>query len=116
MRVDFTKGHLTVVVAPIDMRAGFCRLANIAEHLLQIPVTGGGHYVAFISKRRNICKVIWCDDKGSCVLTRRLNEGLFEQFMVRVAESGSVTNLTVGEFESFLDGEPVFERLKRLKI
>ena len=70
MRVDFSAARLTVVVAPVDMRAGFAKLATIAESLLQIPVASGGHYVAFVSKHRKLCKVIWCDDSGSCLLTR----------------------------------------------
>lgn len=61
MKMDFSNAHLTIVVAPIDLRAGFLRLATIAECLLGIPVTKGGHFVAFISKQRKVCKVIWCD-------------------------------------------------------
>ena len=116
MRVDFSAARLTVVVAPVDMRAGFAKLATIAESLLQIPVTSSGHYVAFVSKHRKLCKVIWCDDSGSCLLTRRLNEGLFERFLVRVDESGSGLPLTATEFERFLDGDPVYEHLERLKF
>lgn len=64
--MDFSNAHLTIVVAPIDLRAGFLRLATIAKCLLGIPVTTGGHIVAFIGKHRQICKMIWCDNKGSC--------------------------------------------------
>ncbi len=39
MKMDFSNAHLTIVVAPIDLRAGFLRLATIAECLLGIPVT-----------------------------------------------------------------------------
>lgn len=42
MKMDFSNAHLTIVVAPIDLRAGFLRLATIAECLLGIPVTKGG--------------------------------------------------------------------------
>ena len=62
MKMDFSNAHLTIVVAPIDLRAGFLRLATIAECLLGIPVTKVGHFVAFIGKHRQICKVIWCDN------------------------------------------------------
>ena len=81
--LDLSRASITVVVAPVDLRSGFPKLATIAECLLQIPVSEGKHVVAFVSRHRKICKVIWCDDRGSCVLTRRLNEGRFEQFLIK---------------------------------
>ncbi len=116
MKMDFSNAHLTIVVAPIDLRAGFLRLATIAECLLGIPVTKGGHFVAFIGKHRQICKVIWCDNKGSCLLTRKLHTGRFEQLLVKVKADNSSVQLTAAEFESFLDGEPIFERPQGLKF
>ena len=116
MKMDFSNAHLTIVVAPIDLRAGFLRLATIAECLLDIPVTKGGHFVAFISKQRKVCKVIWCDNKGSCLLTRKLNTGRFEQLLVKVQANSSGVKLTAAEFEGYLDGEPVFERPRDLKF
>lgn len=89
MKMDFSNAHLTIVVAPIDLRAGFLRLATIAECLLGIHVTKGGHFVAFIGKHRQIRKVIWCDNKGSCLLTRKLNTGRFEQLLVKVKADNS---------------------------
>lgn len=116
MKMNFTNAHLTIVVAPIDLRAGFLRLAIIAECLLGIPVTQGGHFVAFIGKHRQIGKVIWCDIKGSCLLTRKLNTGRFEQLLVKVKADNSSVQLTAAEFEGFLDGEPVFEQPQELKF
>lgn len=89
MKMDYSIARLTIVVAPIDLRAGFMRLTTIAKCLLGIPVTKGGHLVAFIGKHRQICKVIWCDNKGSCLLTRKLNTGRFEQFLVKVKADNS---------------------------
>ena len=77
MKMDFSNAHLTIVVAPIDLRAGFLRLATIAECLLGIPVTKGRHLVAF------------------------------EQLLVKVKANNSSVQLTAAEFESFLDGEPI---------
>ena len=68
MKMDFSDAHLTIVVAPIDLRAGFFRLATIAECLLGIPVTKGGHFVAFISKQRKVCKVINSKQCGGLLL------------------------------------------------
>lgn len=116
MKMDFSDAHLTIVVVPIDLRVGYLRLATIAECLLGIPVTKGGHFVAFIGKHRQICKVIWCDNKGSYLLTRKLNTGRFEQLLVKVKANNSSVQLTAAEFESFLDGEPVFERPQGLKF
>lgn len=78
MKMDFSNAHLTTVVAPIDLCAGFLRLATIAEFLLGIPVAKGDHFVTFIGKHRQICKVIRCNNKGRGLITRKLYTGRFE--------------------------------------
>ena len=38
MKFDFSESQITLVVAPVDMRAGFSRLASMAEAFLGIDV------------------------------------------------------------------------------
>lgn len=116
MKVDFTKGRLTVVIAPIDLRAGYKRLSLLAQAILGIAVEDGNQYVAFVSRDRNLCKVIWCDESGSCVLTRRLHQGRFERFLVRVNEPDIKKALKPKDFMDFLDGKPLFKKSNPLYI
>ena len=78
MKFDFSDCKITLVVAPIDMRAGFNRLALLANAFLSIDVQQGQDVVIFLSKRRKIAKIIWADSKGTSVVTRRLHVGCFE--------------------------------------
>lgn len=108
MNFDFTSGRITIVVAPIDMRSGYARLSFYASAVLDIDVDKGEDFVVFISRRRQIVKMIWRDERGSAVLTRRLNTGRFEQFLVRANQN--TVALTADDLMSFLDGEPIFEK------
>ncbi len=113
MKVPFENRRLTVVVAPVDMRSGYRRLAALAHACLLINLDLGQDVVAFISKRRNVCKVIWKDDRGTAVLVRKLHQGRFEQFLLRANES-SGKSCTIEELEQFLDGDPIFQKRTRL--
>ena len=108
MNVDFTRGHLTIVVSPVDLRAGYRRLSLIARTLLGIAVEDGGHFVAFVSRDRALCKVIWSDEAGSSVLTRRLHRGRFERFLVEASRPEIKRTMTPKDFIDFLDGRKIF--------
>ena len=107
MKLDFSNMHITLLVAPIDMRAGYGRLAILAQSLLGIDVGNKKDVVVFVSKRRQIAKLIWADDAGVCVLMRRLNAGRFEAFMTRVDESAKKP-MTLKDLHRFLDGERLY--------
>jgi len=77
-------GRISVVLAPVDLRAGYQSLSSIAASILGINVDKGGEFVLFVSRRGNVCKMIWADDRGSSVLTRRLHHGRFERFLAKL--------------------------------
>lgn len=103
MNLDFSTGQITIIIAPVDLRASYARLSAIAQALFNIDVNAGGQYVLFISRARKIAKLIWSDEHGNSCLTRRLHSGRFEQLMA-ASESAS-KQLTVSELMSYLDGQ-----------
>ena len=105
MRIDFSRGRVTLVLAPVDCRAGFLKLAGIAEAQLGIPVTAGGEYVVFISRKRSVCKIIFSDDRGYTLITRRLHRGRFLDLLT--THTASDIRLTPDELSRYLDGEDV---------
>lgn len=109
MNFDFSNGRITIVVAPVDMRSGYDRLASIARSILGIDVDRGGEFILFASKSAKVCKMIWQDEKGMSVLTRRLHRGRFERFMSR-AKGPATQSLTADDLMQFLDGEPIMIR------
>lgn len=104
MNFDFASGRITIIIAPVDLRASYGRLAMIAETLFNIDVSAGGEFVLFISKARQLAKLIWSDERGSSCLTRRLHSGRFEKLMA--AAESSARQLTVPELMAYLDGTP----------
>ena len=105
MNIDFSRGRVTLVLAPIDGRAGFLKLAGIAEAQLGIPVTAGGEFVVFISRKRSVCKIIFSDDRGYTLVTRRLHQGRFLKLLT--SQKASDIRLTPDELSRYLDGEDV---------
>lgn len=109
MNFNFSKGRITIVIAPVDMRCGFTRLSSMAMTQLNIDVSQGRDFVVFVSKRNNVCKMIWADDAGASMLTRWLHRGRFEQFLAR-ADEMATRHFTFKDLESFLDGKPILVR------
>lgn len=107
MDLDFSKRQITLVVAPVDMRSGFSKLSLIASSLLNIRVNEQKDVVVFISKSRKIVKLIWTDQYGSAVLTRRLHLGRFEKFLQKVGIPATQA-FSEADLMQFLDGKPLF--------
>ena len=82
MIIDFESRRTTLVATPVDGRCGLSSLTQIAESILGIKVTEGADYVVFISKARKICRIIFWDELGGCVITRRLNSGRFARYLM----------------------------------
>lgn len=80
MNFNFNTGRITLIIAPVDMRAGYERLSLIAAGLFGIDVDAGKDFVIFISRPRKIVKMIWTAERGASHLTRRQKEGTFERF------------------------------------
>lgn len=65
-----------LAVEPVDMRGSFRSLAGAARRLGLEPTDG--HLYVFLSKRRNIAKILFFDHSGWVVYMKRLERGSFE--------------------------------------
>ena len=109
MNFDFKRGRITIVIAPVDLRSGFSRLASLALNQLNIQVSRGKDFVVFISRGNNLCKMIWADECGANMLTRRLHAGRFERFLARLDEPATKV-FSFDDLCKFLDGKPIMVR------
>lgn len=104
MIIDFASRKTTLVATPVDGRNGLSTLTFMAESLLGIPVAEGNDYVVFVSRNRKVCKIVFWDEHGACMVVRRLNSGRFAKFLMRA--SGPVAApITPEELMAYLDGE-----------
>jgi hypothetical protein len=106
MNTDWGRYRINVVFSPMDMRRGYRSLSAVASACLGIDVSRGKDLVVFMSLHRTICKAIWADDRGTCLLTRSLHAGRFQKLLARVGDAGSL-RLSKAELFSLLDGEDV---------
>ena len=104
MNIDFSQGKITLVIAPIDLRLGFNGLALIAHEHLNIDVLKGGHHVVFISRSREIAKIISHDACGSILITRRLSKGRYQQ-LLSSATGKAIRALTPELLSHYLNGQ-----------
>ena len=113
MNFDFSRGRITLVISPTDMRCGFNRLAGIALSQLNIQISRGRDFVVFVSRDSTLCKMIWADERGSSMLTRRLHARRFERFLARIDEA-AIRPFTYDDLCAFLDGERIMVRRERI--
>ena len=65
-----------VCLEPTDMRRSFDRLAGMVQEIvLQNPLSG--HLFVFVSKRKNMLKILFWDRTGYCQYEKRLENGTF---------------------------------------
>lgn len=107
--IDFANASVTLLLNPVDMRFGYYRLAHIAQNVLNIDLRRGSHFVVFISKKRDICKIIHADEKGTVLIVRKLHAGRFEQFLAK-ADDPFGKPMSVQDLEQFFNGEPIYEK------
>lgn len=107
--LDFTNAVVTLLLVPVDMRFGFNRLSAIARDILHIDLNKTNQYIIFISRNREICKIIHSDEKGTVLIVRKLHYGKFEQFLSKNCDPDDV-KLTVSELEKFFNGEPIYSK------
>jgi len=65
-----------LAVEPADMRGSFDALAGRVRLLGLDPVDG--HLYVFLSRRRQMAKVLWFDGSGWCIHQKRLERGTFQ--------------------------------------
>ena len=68
-RVWLATGHT-------DMRRGMPGLALLVQEVLKRDPYGG-HVFVFRGRRSDLIKIIWHDDQGMCLLSKRLERGRF---------------------------------------
>lgn len=71
-------GHVRIFLAtsPVDMRIGFDRIAGIIRERIGDDPRSGSLFV-FVNQRADRCKVYFHDRTGTCVLSKRLDRGVF---------------------------------------
>lgn len=111
MKPDFSTLRMTLVLVPHDMRCGYFRLSMLARDWLSIDVSLGRDVVVFISRSGGIAKLLWADDKGSNLLTRKLRSGCFQR-LAALKNAAPGQRLTKAELMAYLDGE----RIQRTRI
>lgn len=101
------KGYrISLVFSPADMRYGFKMLNTLAIRCVGIDVSQCEDCVVFVSKHRTIAKLIWANDKGGFMLTRKLDDGRFQKILARI-DDGEEMKLTTDLLLKYLDGEPI---------
>ena len=81
------------------MRRGFNTLAAQAEQVLaEDPYSG--HMFVFRGRRGDLLKIIWWDQQGACLFSKRLERG---QFVWPAAKGGKVS-LSPSQLSMLLEG------------
>ena len=82
-----------------DMRRGFNTLASQAATVLeQDPYSG--HLFVFRGRRGDLLKIIWWDNQGACLFSKRLENGRF----VWPAAKDRKINVTPAQLSMLLEG------------
>ena len=103
MSLTFKGYRFSLVFSPADMRYGFPALSALALRCVGIDVSQCRDCVVFVSRSRTSAKMIWADNKGSFVLTRKLDQGRFQQILARI-DAGEEMKLTGELLLKYLDG------------
>jgi len=68
--------RIFVGLEPVDMRGSFRSMAGAARRLGLEPLDG--HLYLFFNRRRHLCRIVWFDGSGWCLLSKKLERGTFE--------------------------------------
>ena len=80
------------------MRRGFNTLAAQAEKALELDPYSG-HLFVFRGRRGDLLKIIWWDQQGACLFSKRLEKG---RFVWPAAKDGKV-NVTAAQLSMLLE-------------
>ena len=81
------------------MRRGFNTLVAQAEKVLELDPYSG-HLFVFRGRRGDLLKIIWWDQQGACLFSKRLEKG---RFVWSAAKDGKV-NMTAAQLSMLLGG------------
>lgn len=82
-----------------DMRRGFNTLAAQAEKVLELDPYSG-HLFVFRGRRGDLLKIIWWDQQGACLFSKRLEKG---RFVWPAAKDGKIC-VTPAQLSMLLEG------------
>jgi transposase len=66
--------RVLLAVEPVDMRRSFCGLSQWVKTHLGLETDTRGTMYVFVNRRRDMAKVLWRDETGWCLLSKRLDE------------------------------------------
>ena len=84
MHIDFSQGKISQVLVPSYMRFRYDKLSSMALAYLGIDVSTGQDWVVFISKNKQIAKIIHHDTHGSLFIVRKLSTSTVQQLMTKI--------------------------------
>jgi transposase len=90
-RVWLATGHT-------DMRRGMPGLALLVQEVLKRDPYGG-HVFAFRGRRGDLIKILWHDEQGMCLFSKRLERGRF----IWPTPAEGVVSITPGQLGYLLD-------------
>jgi transposase len=94
-----------VCLEPIDLRAGFDRLAGLASERIGCDARSGALFV-FFGKRRETVKILYFDGSGMCLFHKRLDRGTF-LIPARTDEHLNHLEMDDAALQTLLDGLPL---------
>lgn len=100
-QLDRHAPRVWLAAAPVDMRRGFDRLAELARQITGLDPLSG-HFFVFRSRGGDRIKILYWDRDGYALWYKRLETGTFRVPRM-VAGSGSV-ELRASELAMLLDG------------
>ena len=111
MTVTITAEAIYLATEPVDLRAGFDRLAGVVRERLQADPCAGSVFV-FMNRRRTHLKALYYDQTGHCVLYKRLSRGRYPLPTV-IAPGATSLAIEAGELELLLRGLDLPTRRRR---
>lgn len=123
--INLRPARIFVANSPVDMRKSFDTLADIARYELDQDPLSGDAFV-FIGKRRNRLKVLFWEDSGFWLCSKRLEQGTFIPQMSSFPSGISETQpqgdskagvISMSQWYNLLEGIVILSsrRLKRYK-
>jgi transposase len=91
-----------LALEPVDMRFGFDRLSGMVRERMGYEPRCGALFV-FVGRRRQLVKILFADATGTCVFSKRLDEGAFS---LPPSPSADATHVEIDDatLDALLDG------------
>ena len=100
-QLDRSPSRVWLATAPVDMRRGFDRLAELARQVTGLDPSGG-HLFVFRSKGGDRVKILYWDRDGYALWYKRLEQGTFRVPAVKPGRES--VELRPSELAMLLDG------------